>query len=228
MEQKMCRCCTTTLTPFAKADFSVLQTIRNLTKRYEYYCDIYNLSFMKLKKNTWNKYFKANKLVDDKEVQILSVHKWIQAIRFKLQKYSLAYCPRHYYYYYYYYYIVFLLSQVFFSLVLSSWASGEPHHSGFKSQIVALSLWCVMFLARRLFLENILLLLLLLSSLVTGFFSSLVLLLSQWWAPPLRLQVSACTTFLMMCDVPMSSIIVIIIICLRHIYIYINSQCGPG
>jgi hypothetical protein len=29
------------------------------------------------------------------------------------------------------------------------WASGEPHHSGFKSQTVALSLWCVTFLARR-------------------------------------------------------------------------------
>jgi len=37
----------------------------------------------------------------------------------------------------------------------------------------------------------------------TGFLSSLVLLLlSQWWTPPLRLQVSACSTFLMMCDVP--------------------------
>jgi hypothetical protein len=37
---------------------------------------------------------------------------------------------------------------------------------------------------------------------VTGFLSSLVLLLSQWWTPPLRLQVSACSTFLMMCDGP--------------------------
>jgi hypothetical protein len=26
--------------------------------------------------------------------------------------------------------------------------------------------------------------------------------LSQWWTPPLRLQVSACSTFLMMCDEP--------------------------
>jgi hypothetical protein len=26
--------------------------------------------------------------------------------------------------------------------------------------------------------------------------------LSQWWTPPIRLQVSACSTFLMMCDVP--------------------------
>jgi hypothetical protein len=41
------------------------------------------------------------------------------------------------------------------------------------------------------------------SFLVAGFLSSLVLpLLSQWWTPPLRLQVSACSTFLMMCDVP--------------------------
>jgi hypothetical protein len=26
--------------------------------------------------------------------------------------------------------------------------------------------------------------------------------LSQWWTPPLRLQVSDCSTFLMMCGVP--------------------------
>jgi hypothetical protein len=53
-------------------------------------------------------------------------------------------------------------------------------------------------------LRTLLLLLLLSSSfLVTGFLSSLVLLLlSQWWTPPLRLQVSACSTFLVMCDVP--------------------------
>jgi hypothetical protein len=49
----------------------------------------------------------------------------------------------------------------------------------------------------------------LLSSLVTGFLSSLVLLpLSQWWTPPLRLQVSACSTFLMMCDVPSMAVFV--------------------
>jgi hypothetical protein len=48
----------------------------------------------------------------------------------------------------------------------------------------------------------IVLLLLLLPFLVTGFLSSLVLLLlSQRWTPPLRLHVSACSTFLMMCDV---------------------------
>jgi hypothetical protein len=41
------------------------------------------------------------------------------------------------------------------------------------------------------------------------FFSSLVpLLLSQWWTPPLRLQVSACSTFLMMCDVPSMTVFV--------------------
>jgi hypothetical protein len=41
------------------------------------------------------------------------------------------------------------------------------------------------------------------SFLITGFLSSLVLLLlSKRWTPPLRLQVSACSTFLMMCDVP--------------------------
>jgi hypothetical protein len=33
-----------------------------------------------------------------------------------------------------------------FPCYFSPWASGEPHHSGFKSQIVALSIWCVMFL----------------------------------------------------------------------------------
>jgi hypothetical protein len=37
----------------------------------------------------------------------------------------------------------------------SSWASGEPHHSGFKSQLVALSLWCVMFLVWQFFVGNV-------------------------------------------------------------------------
>jgi hypothetical protein len=32
--------------------------------------------------------------------------------------------------------------------------------------------------------------------------------LSQWWTPSLRLQVSACSTFLMMCDVPSMAIFV--------------------
>jgi hypothetical protein len=67
----------------------------------------------------------------------------------------------------------------------------------------------------------LLLLLLLLSSssfLVTGFPSSLVLLLlSQWWTPPLRLQVSDCSTFLMMCDVPSMAVF-----CKEYI------ECCPG
>jgi hypothetical protein len=46
----------------------------------------------------------------------------------------------------------------------------------------------------------LLLLLLLSSSLVTGIFF-LELLLSQRWPPPLRLQVSHCSTFHIMCDV---------------------------
>jgi hypothetical protein len=33
-------------------------------------------------------------------------------------------------------------------------------------------------------------------------FSLVRLLLSHWWTPPFRLQVSDCSTFLMMCDVP--------------------------
>jgi hypothetical protein len=37
-------------------------------------------------------------------------------------------------------YCIVLLSQVFFPWNFSSRANGEPHHSGFKSQIVALSL----------------------------------------------------------------------------------------
>jgi hypothetical protein len=59
--------------------------------------------------------------------------------------------------------------------------------------------------------------------------SSLVhLLFSQWWTPPLRLQVSACSTFLMMCDVAsmavfvgnlLSVIIIIIIIIIIFIII---------
>jgi hypothetical protein len=49
------------------------------------------------------------------------------------------------------------LSQVFFlPWYFSPWASGEPHHSGFKSQLVALSLWCVMFLVWQFFVRNLL------------------------------------------------------------------------
>jgi hypothetical protein len=35
---------------------------------------------------------------------------------------------------------------------------GEPHHSGFKSQLVALSLWCLMFLVWQFFVGLLLLL----------------------------------------------------------------------
>jgi hypothetical protein len=38
----------------------------------------------------------------------------------------------------------------------SSWVNAEPRHSGFKSQIVALSLWCVMFLVWQFFVANLL------------------------------------------------------------------------
>jgi hypothetical protein len=49
------------------------------------------------------------------------------------------------------------LSQVFFlPWYFSSWASGEPHHLGFKSQLVALSLWWVMFLVWQFFVGNLL------------------------------------------------------------------------
>jgi hypothetical protein len=56
----------------------------------------------------------------------------------------------------------YLLSQVFFLPWYFSWASGEPLHSGFKSQLVALSLWYVMFLVWQFFVGNLLLLLLVL------------------------------------------------------------------
>jgi hypothetical protein len=66
-----------------------------------------------------------------------------------------------YYFYYYYYYHHHhhhnLLSQVFFlPWYFCSGASGEPHHSGFKSQLVALSLWCVMFLVWQYFVGSLL------------------------------------------------------------------------
>jgi hypothetical protein len=51
---------------------------------------------------------------------------------------------------------VALLSLVFFPLVLSFWTNGEPHHLGFKLQIVALSLWSVMFLVRWFYVQNLL------------------------------------------------------------------------
>jgi hypothetical protein len=51
----------------------------------------------------------------------------------------------------YYYHHQFLSQVFFFPLYFCSWASGEPHHSGFKSQLVELSLWCVMFLVWQFF-----------------------------------------------------------------------------
>jgi hypothetical protein len=51
----------------------------------------------------------------------------------------------------------------------------------------------------------LLLLLLLLSQSFHRFFLVLFLL-NQWWTPPLRLQVSDCITFLIMCDVPSTAV----------------------
>ena len=53
-------------------------------------------------------------------------------------------------------------------------------------------------------------------SLVTGLFC-LVLLLNQQWSPPLRLEVSHCSTFRIMCDVPS-----IAVFCSESI------ECFPG
>jgi hypothetical protein len=71
--------------------------------------------------------------------------------------------------------------------------------------------------------------------LVTGVLSSLVLLLlSQWWTPPLRLQVSACSTFLMMCDVPsmaffvghlLSVVLVLLLLLFYHQNKHLQSAC---
>jgi hypothetical protein len=59
------------------------------------------------------------------------------------------------YYDNYYYYHHHFLSQVFFlPWYFCSWASGEPHHLCFKSQLVALSLWCVMFLVWQFFCKE--------------------------------------------------------------------------
>jgi hypothetical protein len=62
----------------------------------------------------------------------------------------------YYYYYYHHHHHHHFLSQVFSLHWYFSWASGEPHHSGFKSQTVALSLWCVMFLVWQFFVGNLL------------------------------------------------------------------------
>jgi hypothetical protein len=71
---------------------------------------------------------------------------WMKVTRTNRVKNNL----RLYYYYYYHHHHHhhhYFLSQVFFlPWYFSSWVSGEPHHSGLKSQLVALSIWCVMFL----------------------------------------------------------------------------------
>jgi hypothetical protein len=70
-----------------------------------------------------------------------------------------TWCTLYYYYYHYYYnhhHHHFLSQVVFLPWYISSWASGEPHHSGFKTQLVALSLWCVMFLVWQFFVGNLL------------------------------------------------------------------------
>jgi hypothetical protein len=51
---------------------------------------------------------------------------------------------------------LFSYHRFYFLWYFSSGANGEPQHSDFKSQIVALSLWCVMFPARWFFVENLL------------------------------------------------------------------------
>jgi hypothetical protein len=56
-----------------------------------------------------------------------------------------------------------------------------------------------------------------------GCFSLVLLLLSQWWTPPLRLQVSACSTFLTMSDVPSMAVFVgnllsVVLVFFPHIF----------
>jgi hypothetical protein len=54
------------------------------------------------------------------------------------------------YYYYFFFYHTF-----FYTWYFSCWCYAEPHHSGFKFQIVALLLLRAMFLVRQLFLGNV-------------------------------------------------------------------------
>jgi hypothetical protein len=74
--------------------------------------------------------------------------------------------------------------------------------------------------------SRMLLLLLLLSFLVAGFLSSpVLLLLIPWWTPPLTLQVSACSTFLMMCHVPSMAVFVgnlLSVVLVLFPYIFVN------
>jgi hypothetical protein len=50
--------------------------------------------------------------------------------------------------------IIDILSHVLFPLFFTSWANGELHHSGFKSQIVALYFMMYDVSRKAVFLEN--------------------------------------------------------------------------
>jgi hypothetical protein len=52
--------------------------------------------------------------------------------------------------------LLFSYNMFSFRWHVSSLANDEPHHSGFKSQTAAPSLWCAMFLVWRFFVENLL------------------------------------------------------------------------
>jgi hypothetical protein len=66
-------------------------------------------------------------------------------------------------------------------------------------------------------------------------FFSLVLLFSQLWTPPLRLQVSDCSTFLMMCDVPstafffVENLLIVVLVFSPNIFLtFTYNSCGPS
>jgi hypothetical protein len=51
-----------------------------------------------------------------------------------------------------------------------------------------------------------------------------LLLLNQWWTPPLRLQASACSTFLMVCYVPsmavfLRNLLSVVLVFFTHIFV---------
>jgi hypothetical protein len=52
--------------------------------------------------------------------------------------------------------MLFFCHRFSFPWYFYSWANGEPHNSEFTSKIIALSLWCVMFLVRLFCIESIL------------------------------------------------------------------------
>jgi len=70
----------------------------------------------------------------------LSYHVFFSLVPLFLSQWLTPPLFNYYYYYYYYYHHHHhhhFLSQVFFlPWYFSSWASGEPHHSGFKSQLI--------------------------------------------------------------------------------------------